>query len=146
MIYESAKIITVCHRGQEDRSLYLASNVAVGHGDLDVLNDGALDVLHRLLAAVGDADVGDDGLAMVVDVLVQVDFHVEFPWREGEALGNKGARLAPVAAGGTILDLPDGEVDGVALVGLLVSAVSNEHLQIVDDSQRLDLKSMTQES
>lgn len=78
----SREIIIVCHRlqGLEEGSVYLASDVAVGHGDLDVLHDGALDVLHRLLAAVGDADVGDDGLAMVIDVLVKVNFHVEFPW------------------------------------------------------------------
>lgn len=44
------------------------------------------------------------------------------------------------------MDLPDGEVDGVSLVGLLVSVVSDVHLQIVDDSQRLDLKGVTQES
>jgi len=102
-----------------------------------MLDDGALHVLDRLLAAVVDDEGGVDLLTMVVDLLIKSYFHVELPGGQSEALGHEGAGLTLVTSHGGELHLPDGEADGVALMGLLASVVANEDAEIVDDAQGL---------
>lgn len=121
-------------------SAYFTRELVVGHGDLDVLDDGALDVLDGLLATVVDVDGSVDLLAMVVELLVESHLHVELSGGQSEALGHEGAGLALVAGHGRELHLPDGEGDGVALVGLLIGIVAHEHAQFVNNAEGLALR------
>jgi len=115
----------------------LASEHVVGHGDLHMLDDGTFHVLDRLLAAVVDADSSVDLLTVVEDLFVESYFHVELPGGQSEALGHEGAGLTLVTSHGGELHLPDGEADGVALMGLLASVVAHEEAEIVDDAHWL---------
>ena len=119
---------------------HLAGELAVGHGDLDVLHHSTLDVLHRLLGSVVDAQVGLDLLPMVEDLLVERNLHVQFPGRKGEALRHQGGRLTLGSGSRGELHLPHSESHRVAAVRLLAGVVTNEHPQLVDDSKGLGLK------
>jgi len=111
--------------------------VRVGHGDLNVLDNGGLDALDSLAAAVVDVQVGGHLIAVVVDILLKGDFEVKFARAESEALGDKGRWLASTAVSWGILDPPHGKVDTVALVKSLRSFVGDENAELVQDTEGL---------
>lgn len=117
----------------------LASELVVGHGDLDVLDDRHLDVLDGLLAGVVDGEVGLDLLPVVVELLVQRHLHVELAGGEREPLADQGGGLTLAAADGGVLHLADSQSHRVTAVGLLIRVVAHEHTQLVDHTQGLGL-------
>jgi len=115
----------------------LAGELVVSHGQFNVLDDGALDVLDGLLAAVVDGQVALNLFTVVEQFLVEGQLHVELARGQSEALGHEGAGLTLAATSRGILDLPGGERDGVALVGALVGVITNVNNQLIDDTKRL---------
>jgi len=115
----------------------LTGELVVSHGEFNMLDDGALDVLDSLLAAVVDAKVALDSLTMVEHFLVKGELHVDLARGQSEALGHKSAGLAPAATNRGILDLPDGKVDRVTPVGALLGGITNEYVQFIDDTKGL---------
>jgi len=115
----------------------LTGEVVVGHGDLNVLHNGALEVLDSLLAAIVDVDLGGDLLTVIVDLLVQGHLHVHLTGGESKALGHQGGGLALGDVVGAVLHLAHSQSHGVALVCILVGGVTNEHAQLVDDTNGL---------
>jgi len=113
--------------------------VSVGHGDLHVLHNLSLDVLHGLLGHIVDGKLCLDGLSMEVDVARQSDLKVEPSWRKSEALADQGLGLTVAGARTGVLDLSDSKADGVPLVRTFLLAVSNVQLEIVNHTKRLSL-------
>jgi len=139
---EEEALDQVASRGDGATLLALhASNipgeVSVGHGDLYVLHHAALDALDSLAAAVADVQVGSHLFTMVVDVLLKGDLKVQLAIAKGETLGHQGGWLARASVRWGILDLADSQGHTVALVQLLVGAVSHEHSQLVQDTEGL---------
>jgi len=115
----------------------IPGEVSVGHGDLNMLNHAALDALDSLAAPIADVQVGSHLFTMVVDVLLKGDLKVQLAIAKGETLGHQGGWLARASVRWGILDLANSQGHTVALVQLLVGAVSHEHSQLVQDTEGL---------
>jgi len=115
----------------------LTGELVVGHGKFHMLDNGTLDVLDGLLTPVVDAQISLDLFTVVEKLFVEGQLHVELARGQSEALGHQGAGLTLAAGSRSELDLPDGEADGVALVGALIAIVTDEDAQVVDDTKGL---------
>jgi len=66
----------------------IPGEVSVGHGDLYMLYNCALDAFDGLSAAIGDVKVSSDLFSVVVDILLQSHLQVKFTTAKSESFGH----------------------------------------------------------